>query len=160
MLSCNQCFHINVWWILAPDAAPINIEADNSIPQELTYSWKPPPESDRNGIIQFYEYELWEVGDNKPKQYGSTKETTVTFTQLLHYTDYEFKIRASTSQGGGPFSEPIPAKTSSFGKIFILYLFKIVNKKCYLKEKNNYKHSFALEMILVQNMCWSGFKIC
>ena len=102
--------------ILAPDAAPDQVSGDNSIPQELTYSWKPPPESDTNGIIQFYEYEFGEVGENKPTEFGSTEQTSITFTDLFHYTDYGFKIRANTSEGGGPFSSSVLAKTSSAGK--------------------------------------------
>ena len=100
-------------YCLVPESPPGNLGVDNTIPQQLTYEWTELPEEDRNGIIH-YEYSLSEDVVNMLEE-GSTNLTSITFMELPHYTEYAFRVRATTSVGEGPWSATVRTTTRAIG---------------------------------------------
>ncbi|XP_072050190.1 uncharacterized protein [Amphiura filiformis] len=104
-----------------PDAPPEKIEpGDENTKGQLSFSWQPPPEDNCNGVITLYEYQFdiyseamvtdWAVN-------GTTEDTYATFEDLPYDTQFQFRIRALTSVGPGPFSQFIIARTSSSASV-------------------------------------------
>ncbi|XP_072050189.1 tyrosine-protein phosphatase Lar-like [Amphiura filiformis] len=100
-----------------PDAPPEKIKpGEGNSKGQLRFSWQPPPEDNRNGVIILYEYQFdihseamlteWAVND-------TTDGTSAVFTNLPHDTQFQFRIRALTSVGHGPFSPFVIARTPS-----------------------------------------------
>ena len=70
-------------------------------------------------------------------QNGTTDKTEITFEELPHDTIFQFRVRAWTSVGYGPFSNLIFAKTEakqeSNSKCFLF----IINDKLISEKRNN-----------------------
>ncbi|CAL4089393.1 unnamed protein product, partial [Meganyctiphanes norvegica] len=64
-------------------------------------TWLPPQVKYRNGQILHYEVEFGE-SDALVKRIFNTTETRAIFQIIDHHVDYEFKVKAWTSQGDGP----------------------------------------------------------
>ena len=69
---------------------------------------------DQNGVITVYEYELdiypVALGEEWPDK-GFINDTVIIFLELPHDTLFQFRVRALTSAGPGPYSEFAFAKT-------------------------------------------------
>ena len=78
----------------------------------ISVHWGPVSQIDQNGIITHYQVE-----------YTSSISTAAFNTTLMslpingleEYTEYTLRIRAFTSVGGGPFSQPVTATTLQDG---------------------------------------------
>ena len=87
---------------------------DESTPKQLSFLWQPPPEDDRNGLITLYEYEFNVYEESVVTEWGqngTTNKTEIIFEELPHNTMFQFRVRAWTSVGYGPFSGPVFATT-------------------------------------------------
>ncbi len=62
-----------------------------------------------------YKYELSEVKIMEWFCNGSTTDTVAIFEVVPHYTEFQFRVRARTTVGYGPFSVNIPGKTLPSG---------------------------------------------
>ena len=99
-----------------PEAAPENVlPNDKWISQgQVGFTWQPPPEEERNGVIILYEYEIdvnpVALGEEFPDK-GFTNETAIIFIELPQNTLFQFRVRAMTSAGAGPYSDFTFAKT-------------------------------------------------
>ena len=101
-------------WLLDPDAPPEEVRPDESVQRQLSFRWQPPPKDDRNGLITQYEYEFdvfLESMVTEWVQNGTTNKTEIIFTELQHDTAFQFRVRARTSAGPGPFCNLIIATT-------------------------------------------------
>ena len=105
-----------------PDAAPQEVMVMVISSTEITVSWEEVPAISQNGLITMYEiqYEPLETFDDQ-----LSVETVITsgpvlmmnLTGLEEYVVYNISIRAYTSTGPGPYSDPLTARTSEDGKM-------------------------------------------
>ena len=94
--------------------------SDSSVEKQLSVTWDQPTCGSRNGGMSKYEYYFGLDIENGEPVYGSTQPDSrmVTFTELEHYTEYEFQVRASTSKGVGPYSGIVKVTTAESSKLF------------------------------------------
>ena len=85
--------------------------------QQISFGWSPPECGKRHGKIVFYEYQFGE--DILDGRYTSTSTTSMIaqLNDLSPSTWYDFRVRAHTTQGGGPFTEIVGIKTLDSGKM-------------------------------------------
>ena len=101
------CFIIYVS-IVASDS-PQNVTATTLSSTEIEVSWEEVPAIDQNGIITIYEvqYEPLETfGDQISTNTINTTMLNTTLTDLEEYVEYNITVRAYTSVGPGPYSDP------------------------------------------------------
>ena len=97
---------------VAPSAIPLNVIGVNSSSTSLSISWKPPPESDRNGNILGYNITYFTINDSDLMTNITTSDTMTNITGLLVYTEYNVSVAAYTSVGSGPF-DTVTVRTDS-----------------------------------------------
>ena len=108
---------ITILSITVPESAPLNVNATALSPTEILVTWEPPTPIDRNGIILMYEIELRQSTFSNVTNLTVTTVTASdpfndwTASALEEYVTYTIYIRASTSIGSGPFSDPITETT-------------------------------------------------
>ena len=93
-----------------PNAPPQNVTAMAISSTEIEASWKEVSAVDENGIIIVYEvqYEpLQTFGDQISTNTTNTTYLTTTVTGLQEYVEYNISVRAYTSVGPGPYSDPM-----------------------------------------------------
>ena len=76
-------------------------------------TWVEVPAIDRNGIITNYEVELESLQFTKTLM-TSTLNTTnlsIVIDSLEEYIEYNISVRAYTSVGPGPYSDPVTERT-------------------------------------------------
>ncbi|CAD5222389.1 unnamed protein product [Bursaphelenchus xylophilus] len=96
-----------------PVGAPRNLRVDNRQDTKLGFSWEPPECAEQNGVISQYQYEIVGLDEwNKGEKDGISPRTKTEVTDLLPGSLYRFRVRAFTSQGEGPWSEPVDARTT------------------------------------------------
>uniref|UniRef100_A0A914QG08 Fibronectin type-III domain-containing protein n=1 Tax=Panagrolaimus davidi TaxID=227884 RepID=A0A914QG08_9BILA len=96
-----------------PTGAPQNAKVDSRGETKLGFSWEPPACSEQNGPISQYETEL--VGQdewNEGTRENASPRTKTEIGDLMPGSLYRFRVRAFTSEGPGPWSEPIDARTT------------------------------------------------
>ena len=89
---------------------------------EIEVSWKEVPDISRNGIIIMYEvqYEPLETFNGTISiETVNTSEPVLmlNLTDLEEYVEYNISVRAYTSTGPGPHSDPMTARTSEDGNM-------------------------------------------
>lgn len=96
-----------------PIGAPDKLKVETRQDTKLGYLWEPPECAEQNGEISQYEYEIEGLDDwNKETEQGISPRTKTDVGNLLPGSLYRFKVRAFTSAGPGPWSEPIDARTT------------------------------------------------
>ena len=101
-----------------PDGAPQNVTAIDISSTEVEVSWEKVPAIDENGIITVYEvqYEpLQTFGDQISTNTTNTTYLNKTLTGLQEYVEYNISVRAYTSVGPGPYSDPVIERTLEDG---------------------------------------------
>ena len=100
-LSCNACY------LIGPAEPPQNVTATALSSTEIEVSWEEVPAIDQNGIIIMYQvqYEPLETFEDQISTINTTMLTT-TLTDLDEYVEYSITVRAYTSVGPGPYSDP------------------------------------------------------
>ena len=101
----------------APASPPENVQTEVMSSTEIRVSWTEVPEIDRNGIITMYEvmYEpLMTFGVLTPATVNTTN-LTIIVGGLEKYVNYSISVRAYTSEGPGPYSEDVTARTMEDG---------------------------------------------
>ena len=94
---------------------PQNISVIQLLSTSVTVMWFPVPIRDQNGIITFYEIEYNQSTFSTIQMHNlsraSSSEQETTLDGLQEFTNYSARIRAYTSRGAGPFSNPIAVET-------------------------------------------------
>ena len=89
----------------------MNVIANSLTSTEILVSWSEVPAIDRNGIITQYEVEYNQTTfDSVPTNRTVTVDSSTTMTLLTgleEYVVYYIRVRAYTSVGSGPYSNPI-----------------------------------------------------
>ena len=101
----NNTRNCNFILIIAPSAPPQNFTAISG--ENISLTWIPPPFIDQNGVLVDYFIEYFGI-----ERDTHTRNTTIPSSQhysvifgLDEYTTYQFRIRASTFIGPGPFTQ-------------------------------------------------------
>lgn len=104
-----------------PTGAPHKLRVESRQDTKLGFGWEPPECLEQNGEISQYEYELVGLEDwNQGTREGVSPRTRADIGELQPGSLYRFRVRAFTSAGPGPWSEPIDARTT--GDKFLIVL--------------------------------------
>uniref|UniRef100_A0A915DKV5 Fibronectin type-III domain-containing protein n=1 Tax=Ditylenchus dipsaci TaxID=166011 RepID=A0A915DKV5_9BILA len=96
-----------------PTGSPENLKVESRFDTKLGFGWEPPECIDQNGEISQYGYEITGQDEwNKGTVEGVSPRTKTEVPNLLPGSLYRFKVRAFTSSGPGPWSEPVDARTT------------------------------------------------
>ncbi|TKR65207.1 hypothetical protein L596_025641 [Steinernema carpocapsae] len=99
--------------VALPSGTPTNLRVDVRRDTELGFKWDPPACVDQNGQITQYEFELVGMEEwNEGTREGVTPRTTTLIDQLQPGSLYKMRVRAYTSAGAGPWSEPLEVRTT------------------------------------------------
>ena len=105
-----------------PDASPENVTAVAVSSTEIEVTWEEVSEIDQNGIITFYEVEYTPQMTFEGQILVNSTNTTylnTTLTGLEEYVQYDISVRAYTSVGPGPYSDPVTERTLEDGRITV-----------------------------------------
>ena len=104
-----------------PASSPQNVSVIVKSSTEIMVSWDEVPPIDQNGTITMYEvdYEPLETfGGQISRESVNTSNSSVTsivLSGLEEYVDYNISVRAYTSEGAGPYSDPVTERTNEDG---------------------------------------------
>ena len=110
---------ILIYFHLAPESPPQNFTANSSTPYTIVMEWRPPDESEWNGILRGYRLRYTETVsvDSSPEVYtwleiqiSSANQTTFTLHGLCPSTVYCIQIAAVTVESG-PYTSPLYIET-------------------------------------------------
>ena len=102
-----------------PATPPQNVQATAISSTEIMVTWDEIPGLDRNGIITNYEV-LIEPADVIVDLLTASR-FSIGVTSLEEYVFYNISVRAYTSVGPGPYSDPVTARTFEEGNVHILF---------------------------------------
>ena len=76
------------------------------------------PEEKRNGTIAHYRVRVRNISSEEVFRYVnvSAENVSVEINKLEMYVTYRFQVQAFTTEGEGPFSEPVNGTTNQTGK--------------------------------------------
>lgn len=114
MISFFYCFLLPS----VPGNAPENVESEVLSSTSINVSWGDVPPIDQNGIITVYEVlvePLETFGGILLPLAINTTEFEVEVLDLSAYVSYNISVRAYTTEGPGPYSEPIANRTLEEG---------------------------------------------
>ena len=104
----------------APASPPHNVTAMVESSTTIRVLWEEVPAIDRNGVITEYEvqYEPLETFDGQISTSTiNTSMLSINLTELQEYVDYNISVRAYTSAGPGPYSDPVTGRTDTDCKL-------------------------------------------
>ena len=108
-----------------PGEAPLNVMLMVESSTAITVSWEEVPAIDENGIIIMYQVQydpLETFGEQIFTKTVNITDTSMTvLTDLEEYVEYNISVRAYTSIGPGPYSDPSTARTETDSKRQIIY---------------------------------------
>ncbi|KAG1702048.1 Tyrosine-protein phosphatase Lar [Nymphon striatum] len=96
-----------------PTAAPMNITYELQSPNTVVLRWDQPSIQYRNGRIVKYFVQFYKSTDESSRIERNISLTRTVFGNLDVNTEYIYRIKAFTKQGGGPFSEKMSVHTPS-----------------------------------------------
>ena len=102
--------------LTAPASPPQNVMAMVESSTTIRVSWEEVPAIDRNGEITVYEvqYEPLETfGGQISTSTVNTAMLSILLTDLQEYVEYNISVRAYTSAGPGPYSDPVTEMTDT-----------------------------------------------
>ena len=99
-----------------PATPPQNVQTMAPSSTEITVTWEEVPAIDENGVIINYEvrFEPLEFTETLTTSSVNTTDTidlTVVLRALQEYVEYNISVRAYTSVGPGPYSDPVTQRT-------------------------------------------------
>ncbi|GMS87185.1 hypothetical protein PENTCL1PPCAC_9360, partial [Pristionchus entomophagus] len=110
-----------------PTAAPIHTRVEETTESEAAVSWQAPPCLQTHGEITEYEFEAVPLDRRFPPNTNTVRGTTRTrITGLLPGIDYNLRIRAYTTKGPGPWSQPTRFQTAAAAASSVPPLVKVV----------------------------------
>ncbi|KHJ45810.1 fibronectin type III domain protein [Trichuris suis] len=111
-----------------PTGAPFDLRYEfDTTDKRLQFTWEPPNLEERNGEIVHYQTRFV-LPDGKEDILREVQRNSVSFLINKLGSTYNFSVRASTSKGYGPWSEPVVVKAhwnranmAEFSKLVHLY---------------------------------------
>ena len=108
-------------FIAAPDMPPVNITATAVSSTEIEVVWEEVPAISHNGEVTMYEviYDPIQTFDVLAVNTVNITNTSMLFTVLTgleEYVEYNISVRAYTSTGPGPYSDPVTVRTDTDSK--------------------------------------------
>ena len=103
-----------------PASPPQNVTAMVESSTTIRVTWEEVPAIDRNGEITEYEvqYEPLETfGGQIATSTVNTSMLSINLTELQEFVDYNISVRAYTSAGPGPYSDPVTEMTDTDCKL-------------------------------------------
>ena len=103
-----------------PASPPQNVTAMVESSTIIRVTWEEVPTIDRNGVITEYEvqYEPLETfGGQIATSTVNTSMLSINLTELQEFVDYNISVRAYTSAGPGPYSDPVTEMTDTDCKL-------------------------------------------
>ena len=103
-----------------PASPPQNVMAMVESSTTIRVLWEEVPAIDRNGVITVYEvqYEPLETfGGQIATSTVNTSMLSINLTELQEFVDYNISVRAYTSAGPGPYSDPVTEMTDTDCKL-------------------------------------------
>ena len=97
-----------------PAEAPQNVTAMALTSTEILVTWEEVPAIDENGVVTMYEVEFvpLETFDGQIATSSvNISDLNATLTDLEEYVEYNISVRAYTSEGPGPYSDPVTIRT-------------------------------------------------
>ena len=103
---------------------PQNVQATAVSSTEIMVTWYEVPGLDQNGIIIDYEVQIepLDFPADIMTNLVTTTNLSILVTGLEEYINYSIAVRAYTSVGPGPYSDPVTVRTSEDGNVLIYYL--------------------------------------
>ena len=107
----------------------MNVRGHNTSSTSILVEWDNVPDFDRNGIITSYNIAYRSQTENHNGfAMAGPNERQKHLTDLREYVDYDITVRASTSKGDGPQSNPIVVRTDQDSKyFFFLNVLSVIN---------------------------------
>ena len=104
-----------------PDAPPQNVMTMVLSSTEIEVTWEEVPAINRSGIITMYEVQ-YDPLDTFGQLSIETVITsgpvlTLNLTGLEEFVEYNISVRAYTSTGPGPYSDPVTVRTLEDGRL-------------------------------------------
>ena len=103
-----------------PASPPQNVTAMVELSTAIRVTWEEVPAIDRNGEITEYEVQYEPLETFGGQIATSTVNTSMLFillTDLQEFVDYNISVRAYTSAGPGPYSDPVTEMTDTDCKL-------------------------------------------
>ena len=104
-----------------PATPPQNVQATAISSTEIMVTWDEVPGLDQNGIIIDYEVQIepLDFPADIMTNLLNTTNLSICVTGLEEYVNYNINVRAYTSVGPGPYSDPVTARTLEDGNVLI-----------------------------------------
>ena len=103
-----------------PAASPENVQATVISSTTIMVTWEDVAAIDQNGIINYeVQFVPLQLTDELMTDIISTTDLSVNITGLEEYVEYNISVRAYTSVGPGPYSDPVSERTLEDGTYFI-----------------------------------------
>ena len=116
-----------------PATPPQNVQATAISSTEIMVTWDEIPGLDQNGIITEYEVQIQPLDFPADLSVNllTTTNLSILVTDLEEYISYSIEVRAYTSVGPGPYSDPVSERTFEDGNVPIaVFLFHNINNNC------------------------------
>ena len=123
-ITCNSILTV-------PSDSPQNITVESLSSQENKVSWIQVPPESQNGEITTYEIEYVPLETFEGQISTNTVNTSdgsvlmMVLTGLEEYVEYNISVRAYTSAGPGPYSDPVTERTDTDSKEEFDMIFKV-----------------------------------
>ena len=100
-----------------PATPPQNVQATAISSTEIMVTWDEVPGLDQNGIIINYEVQIepLDFPADIMTNLLNTTNVSILVTGLEEYVNYNISVRAYTSVGPGPYSDPVTERTLEDG---------------------------------------------
>ena len=114
--------HSSLYLSPEPSDPPQNVRGTNISSTEIMVSWEEVPAINQNGEITTYEIQYVPLETFEGQISTNTVNTSngsvlmMVLTGLEEYVEYNISVRAYTSAGPGPYSDPVTERTSEDGK--------------------------------------------
>ena len=121
---------------VAPTAPPSSFTTTYIGPRNVTLSWNPPQEGDRNGIIMSYTITCSDFDDVQVGA-STTISLTTTLADLAPYSFYSCSITAATTGGGEGPASVLNFTTAVDGKLHVLLILSLCTQTFVFTNSSN-----------------------
>ena len=118
-----ECTNLLYYTLTEPATAPQNVTATAESSTEIMVTWEEVFAIDENGIIINYEvqFEPLEFTETLTTSSVNTTNLTVLLSSIQEYVEYNISVRAYTSVGPGPYSDPVTERTLEDRKFLCIF---------------------------------------